>query len=130
MGVEKFPLRGDFNIRENRLSRVLRKIFPNFFGISLDLPSDNVTLARASVTLEPISKMDKLETREQIAGYLGVSRMQLYRWSRVNPLPVFFTGYGNWKRGQRPWTTQDADEWKEETRALLCKANPKWPYKM
>ncbi len=65
--------------------------------------------------------MERLRTREELAKHFRISRMQLYRWAKINPLPVFYTGWGRWNRGEDSWTTEDADKWRKETEDKLRK---------
>jgi len=55
-------------------------------------------------------------TLQEIAEYLGISRMQLYRWGKINPLPKFYLGYGRRDWDIPPWTAKDVDLWMQKTR--------------
>lgn len=58
----------------------------------------------------------EFKTLQEIADYLGISRMQLYRWGKINPLPRFYLGYGRRDYDVDLWTPEDADKWMHKTR--------------
>jgi len=57
--------------------------------------------------------MKSLYGREAIAEYLKVSRMTVYRWDKVNPLPRSTECWGDYNI---KLTTKEADEWSSKNR--------------
>lgn len=53
-------------------------------------------------------------SHEEIAEFLGISRMQLYRLAKIVPLPRFIHGYGSRRYEQKPWTEADILGWQKE----------------
>lgn len=55
---------------------------------------------------------------KSIAEYLDISRMQIYRWNKIVPLPKWHRGYGSrcWEIGA--WTKEDLILWLNKLRGI------------
>jgi len=63
--------------------------------------------------------MEKLYSdMSSIAEFFNVTRMQIYRWSRIIPLPQWHWGYGIRRRKELAWTEQLLIDWRDKVRTV------------
>ena len=53
---------------------------------------------------------------KSIAGFFGVTRMQVYRWAKIISLPRWHWGYGSRRWEVEPWTEKDLIAWRDKIR--------------
>lgn len=59
---------------------------------------------------------DRFSNRAEIAKYLGVSRIQLYRYEKVHPLPL-----KAWAKHATRLKKEDIETWKDQMRKVARK---------